>query len=201
MRGTTWTIEGQRLRTSFTTRIDSIDHYASHPSLDIAAFPIGIGSRVGIDEDTLRVSPIRYLVRSFVLPREQVSLGDQVYFLGFPGGLGSLDPISPVLRGGNIAWIDPQAAEFWIDAVSLGGNSGSPVFTAAGRELDLTPRPSMFIGMVFGHHGQRVLLPTVHEETLSIRIAATEIENWGLARAVWAKDILSVVEAAADLDH
>lgn len=57
--------------------------------------------------------------------------GDEVYYLGYPSGLGSdFARNHPVLRKGIIAQKDSETKTFLIDGFSFPGSSGGPVFLA-----------------------------------------------------------------------
>ena len=55
-------------------------------------------------------------------------IGNDVYCLGYPSGIGAKQGSNPVLRKGIVAHKDKGSKFFHIDAVLSGGNSGGPVF-------------------------------------------------------------------------
>lgn len=186
--GSIWNIDGPNLRLHVKLKRDL--SYASHDSLDIGAFPIQITSRFpNPQNDSLSItfSRVSALSRSSFRFKENSKLGDEVFFVGFPFGIGTERGLllsgylaegspNPLVRSGSIAWKSDNSSEFLLDAFSYGGNSGSPIFT---KRILGRPRPYL-IGMIFGHLG-------------------TKQENFGLARCVWLDDILKVVELAEGL--
>jgi hypothetical protein len=62
---------------------------------------------------------------------DDVYQGAGVVVLGYPGILGESYQTTPILRGGLVAWVDPDKSSnkpFLIDANIFSGNSGGPVF-------------------------------------------------------------------------
>jgi hypothetical protein len=82
----------------------------------------------------------------------------------------------PLIRSGMIAWLADDSKEFLLDAFSMGGNSGSPIYTNMGGI-------AFYIGMIFGHW------------------ESNNNNNIGLARCYWADDVLEVVEKALKLNY
>jgi len=201
VQGYTWDLDGSKLRCRVSLRDCSRDLVVSHPDsgLDIAAFPLEIPKWLTVNGDTVLVSKCLLLGPGYFLNRETIPLGTRTYFLGFPMGLGAGDCISPVLRSGSVAYIDHFGKEFWLDSVSMGGNSGSPVFTGSERTVSLRYSPPQIVGMVVGHFCEhRTFLEEVSTPKGMVVVSApAELENWGLARAIWAKDILVLLESIA----
>ena len=73
---------------------------------------------------------------------EDLSKGEDVYYLGFPQGLGSVQGTDPMLRRGMVSLKESNQNLFYIDATVAGGNSGGPVF-----KPKTSGRPG-FIGIV-----------------------------------------------------
>jgi hypothetical protein len=62
---------------------------------------------------------------------DDIYQGASVLILGYPGILGEAYQTSPIIRGGVVAWTDPDdptLKPFLVDANIFGGNSGGPVF-------------------------------------------------------------------------
>ncbi|MFB3910481.1 MAG: hypothetical protein ACE15D_18985 [Candidatus Eisenbacteria bacterium] len=196
-----WVLAGDRLRTRYQLDDNGSKLYATHPDslIDIAAFPLTIGVRGELDGGPIKVARVKSIGEGYPLPRREVTLGMSVFFLGFPNVPGT-DGILPVLRAGSIARIG-SGSEFLIDGVSLGGNSGSPVFLAGGvttpasKPALLEIQQPRFLGMVVGHLGQSGVFVEPSGDG-RVTFVAREIENLGLARACWSDDILKVAEAA-----
>lgn len=207
-----WKLQDKRLRTEYNTIKDGKLNYVLHEDtlIDIAAFPLEIRRFISTNDDfdglaknqlpaargKIKCCSFTMVPRKFIGKREDMRLGRDTFFLGFPLGFGAEDPISPILRSGTIAWVDPEGKEFWLDAVSLNGNSGSPVFAKPNTEDNLDEQHSRLIGMIYAHWGQNISLYVPDENNKVPVEAIKEIENLGLARAVWADDILNVVERA-----
>jgi len=90
------------------------------PKVDLAVSPIAIEE--GIDD--IKLFPKKDIQKS-----ENIFTGDDVFFLGFPLGLGvdNVDKISPLVRGGIVSQKNRNST-YLIDANVYPGSSGSPVF-------------------------------------------------------------------------
>jgi hypothetical protein len=133
--------------------------------------------------DTLHCAPFKELPRSMFRYKKDVALGDGLYFLGFPFGIGVLERLDPVIRSGSIAWLSQSSNEFLLDAFSFGGNSGSPLFskiTLGRKPGTLEWEGTTLVGMVVGHLGDST-------------------QNWGLARCVWIDQISKLADRAGTL--
>lgn len=121
------------------------------PSIDVAALPVVKG---------LPVKALERFSRARML--NDVSLGDEVYFVGFPlADYTRTTRNYPVLRHGVVSYIsresipDPDTAKpnilasemILIDATSLPGNSGSPVLSVPG----LGESRTKLAGIIQGH--------------------------------------------------
>lgn len=201
---TWWHLTGERLRCEFETINKGLHKYVTHSdtAIDIAAFPLDVGTSLEKNGEILKVSKIALVPKNFYESKKNVQLGDDIYFVGYPFGLGSSDPLSPVLRSGTVAWIGPTGSEFLLDAMSYGGNSGSPVFTKATITKEfgvIANTPVYLIGMIFGHLKQDyplLKIDTIQEQEALV-VDTVEIENLGLAKAVWIDEILEVVKKAS----
>lgn len=96
------------------------------PEVDLAVIPIAIDTK----QDDVKKMPMT-LFETF----DNISEGDEVFFLGFPLGIVSPIRVNPIVRGGIIA-SKRDNKTFLIDANVFPGNSGSPVF--------LRPTPFIF---------------------------------------------------------
>jgi hypothetical protein len=157
-----WELDGEILRTKIVLK-ENLNYFV-HDSLDIAAFKIGmvtrVTSKVGDSTVTKPVIHAATIPQSWFVGKENIGLGTDIYFVGFPFGIGtsggylgqgllSEETPTPLLRSGIIAWISNSRDEFLLDAFSYGGNSGSPVFT---KRTSSQIGPSL-IGIVTGHLG------------------------------------------------
>ncbi len=179
-----WELHGDVLRTKIILKEDS--SYILHDSLDIGALLLGLATKISLNiGDSTVIRPITktsMLPRSVFKGRNKIGLGTDIYFVGFPFGIGTSGGYfeaglfsekipTPLIRSGIIAWVSDSNKEFLLDSFSYGGNSGSPVFT---KRTFNQPGP-MLIGMVTGHLGP-------------------EVENFGLAKCLWIDDIQDVVK-------
>lgn len=192
--GRRWTISGTKLRTAVGMKNSGQALHKLSPECDLGAFPISLPGKAQVDSLLIRIARARVVTPSFLADDLDLSLGNDAYFLGFPAGLGSQEPILPVLRKGAIAWLNPSGVEFLIDAVSLGGNSGSPVFTFARFTERLRIAPSRLVGIVVGHHGDRRILLQQDPKNRQVAMTQLEIENFGLARAIMASAIIRLAD-------
>lgn len=174
-----------------------------HPtddSVDVAIVELGTGP----DIDHL-VTPIDRLATPEFLEKTTLGPGDEVVIMGlFKHHAGRLKCI-PIVRTGNIAclpgekiktkhygWIDG----FLIEARSLGGLSGSPVFALISSYSFIRPEDSngpagfYFLGLIHGHYDARATEVDVNGEG-----SETERVNTGIAIVVPAYRVLEVIEA------
>lgn len=91
----------------------------SDPNVDIAA------SIIMLDLEKEDLSFVRLEGFENVTDKE---IGNDVYCLGYPSGIGATKGSNPVIRKGIIAHKDKGSNFFHIDAIVSGGNSGGPVF-------------------------------------------------------------------------
>lgn len=81
---------------------------------------------------------------------KDITLGDEVFMVGYPKSLGlkeipQYDFNRPLLRKGIVAGKDGNLKNVIIDCPSYGGNSGGAIFEVLGRELRLIGVVSAFI--------------------------------------------------------
>lgn len=172
-----------------------------HPKLDIAAFNIvvpEIYSNLDSSNKPLKLVDFLFIPKSVVERRANLSLGDEVYFIGFPLGYGTFKYVEPVVRSGSIAWLPKDENSFLLDAFSYGGNSGSPVFQkqiVGSTHGDLNLTATKLVGMIVGHQSIKLenILHQPNPEELKFEVTNIDL-NIGLARCVYTDDIQFVVE-------
>ena len=97
--------------------------------------------------------PLTWLATDDTFRQDNVGPGDEMMTLGFPRGLASNGAGFPILRAGRVASypLAPSTAfpTFLLDFAVFPGNSGGPVYIAAGNvrrnPADRTASPSQFI--------------------------------------------------------
>lgn len=176
---------------SFTTKVDLIKNktFLVNDTLDIGIvkFPY-TGIFMTTTKDTTNMVDLTKISNSRIRQKKDVEVGTNIYFVGFPLGIGSSAgyygikafsdvKINPLVRGGIVAWKSEENSQFLVDGISYSGNSGSPVFSQG--DLFGKYQPSL-IGMVLGHLSDL----TVQEADL----------NQGLARCIWIDEILKLKE-------
>lgn len=200
-----WSLSGNRIRILVELSKSPNQNFVIHPTLDIGAFMTWIPpSLINSSGDIIveKVTDVLKIPKSSIRSKREVSLGDEIYFVGFPFGIGSAGKIEPLIRSGSIAWLPSDSPEFLLDAVSYGGNSGSPVFTKRLTEPSRLVRDQTYlIGMVVGHLEQSyndiLKLPDPGQK----KVQPVDIKyNIGLAQCVGIDDILKVVEEVRRLD-
>lgn len=179
-----WLYDGYNLISKYQL-IDGIT-FIKNDSLDIAALQIELPGGLIYGSDTIKVTDRKSVPKSLIKTKQEIDLGTEVYFLGFPFAIGtnfgyvgsgiySDYTANPLLRTGIVAWKAEYSDEFLLDAFSYSGNSGGPVFCK--REVfGGTP---YLIGMVIGHLGH----PSIRADI-----------NIGLARCLWVDDIVRICE-------
>jgi len=182
--GQKWLLSGNKLRARYELIPNKT--FVTDKSLDIGVFSINISNKAFENDTTeVKVAKIKGIPKSMIITSDKVPLGIDVYFTGFPlmigteyglyvkgfTGLFSDDIPNPLVRKGSVAWKSNNNNEFLLDALSYGGNSGSPIFTISDFQ-----NKSYLIGMVLGH------------------LPSEKSDNIGLARCIWMDDILGLVE-------
>jgi len=118
-----------------------------------------------------------------------ITLGDELYVLGFPMGLAGILRNNPIARHGIIARIDKEIIDqqkvFLIDALVFPGNSGGPIVskpTSMGLGGTKAVSSIYLLGVVSGYRPYKEILYSHQTEPPSI--ASMTTENSGLATVV-----------------
>lgn len=125
--------------------------------LDIAAFRLKIPAAFHVTDSTynqIDMTKLKGIPKSGISLKKELTLGDEVFFIGFPLGYGATEFVEPIIRSGSIAWLPLNENIFLLDALSYGGNSGSPIFRKmiiGVKPGTLEWSPSKLVGMVVGH--------------------------------------------------
>jgi hypothetical protein len=152
-----------------------VDEWLTHPAdetVDVAVRPFAMkeaGPPMPIENGIWGMHP-NYLATSDVIKAEGIGPGDEVFIVGlFRSHTGKVRNI-PIIRIGNIAatpgervqtkWREHAIEAYLIEARSIGGLSGSPVFVHLGPVLPRPERPTFarqpggphyLLGLVHGH--------------------------------------------------
>jgi hypothetical protein len=174
----------------------SIDKWFVHPSdrsIDVAIHEMGIPANA----DHL-VLPFNLCVSEKVLREQEVELGDEVFISGlFQHHFGAGRNL-PIIRVGNLAAMNEERIEtkdfgemdgYLIEARSIGGLSGSPVFLnlgviriIGGKTKFVNSAKIFLLGLIHGHYD--VGLNGGNEESV----------NAGIAIVVPIQSVMSVIE-------
>lgn len=202
-----WIIDKNKLRTKIILTRGSVKF---HPNMDIGAFLLDI-PRGEIKDDSGKVSikltDAMLIAKSFIRYKKEISLGTEVYFIGFPFGIGGFSEqefVEPLVRSGSVAWLSKSSNEFLLDAFSYGGNSGSPIYLKGilGSKVgELKWSNSFLIGMIIGHHSLTLKDILTQPNPAELKFEKKDMAlNLGLARCIWIDDIMTVVEEASRLN-
>jgi hypothetical protein len=179
--------------------------HPSDPSVDVAVLPMGV-------PDTLvdhLVYPASSFVTQKVIEEEMIGVGEEIFMVGlFTEHTGRQRNI-PIIRVGNIAAMPEEPADaYLVEARSIGGLSGSPVFVHLGivrpKGKEGLPRlvtsPTgihYLLGLMHGHWFTR------ETELDSIAFDGTTQEkiNMGIAIVIPATKILEVIKQPILLEY
>jgi len=189
----------------FIANLGNKDCYI-HPELDIAAFRLQITSAV-IKTDTgkksIDLANVMGIPRSGIQFHRDLSLGDEVYFIGFPLGYGANDYVEPVIRSGSIAWMPTDEDFFLLDAFSFGGNSGSPIFRKriiGSKPGKLSWSGAKLVGMIVGHQSIKLKNILNQPDSTELKFEVTDIDmNIGLARCIYIDDIMFTINKLMEI--
>lgn len=163
-----------------------------HEKEDIAAIIFGID----INKDDLQLIP-----ENFVESYENLDIGDDVFFLGYPMGITSKESVYPLARSGIISTKFGNET-FIIDGNSYPGNSGGPVFLKPSI-FDIESktigkiRPPKFIGMIFEHIAYQDV--AISQQTKKARVIFEE--NASLAKAYSVNKIFELLNSQNFQDY
>jgi hypothetical protein len=140
--------------------------WAMSEDADVAALVMPLENT---GEDVLSLSP-EMLATDAVIDKEQIGLGDEIFSIGLFKNLHGNKQNIPIMRTGIIASMPGEPIQdldtgldyraFLIEARSIGGLSGSPVFMAIKNKGEMHPAPRGFntwvhslalLGLIRGH--------------------------------------------------
>lgn len=181
----------------------SFDTWYYHPndsSIDVAVMPLP--RVVAKDIDFLTIPLDEMVATDEIIAEKGIDIGDEVFLVGlFFKHYGSQRNI-PILRVGNIAQMPEEPVQtklgpmkaYLIEARSLGGISGSPVFVHRGDIRTRQGQPQLvyefyLLGLMHGHWD----LPAPDIDMLIQDELDREPVNMGIAVVVPVSDILSTL--------
>jgi hypothetical protein len=169
----------------------TVDAMVLHWSFDIAQY----------DYLTL---PARMVATDRIFQRESISVGDEVFLTGlFVNHYGKQKNI-PIVRIGNIAAMPEEPVQtrefgsvyaYLIEARSIGGLSGSPVFVHVSglRSINgvptLSPNQFYWLGLMHGHWD----LPVTAQDTVVADSLSKEAVNMGIGIVIPATKIMEII--------
>jgi hypothetical protein len=182
-----------------------LDSWVMHddPRVDVAVAPIAIDW----PNTNQRMLPVGMFLNDEVIRREEIGVGEDLFFPGVfvhrPGEESNI----PIVRMGNIASMPGERIQtkfgnllgYLAEARSIGGLSGSPAFVHTGgmRHMTTAIRAGgggiFFLGLVHGHYGTRDILDAADD--VLIDSEGSKSVNMGIAIIVPAYDV------KATLDH
>jgi len=156
--------------------------------------------------DTIIIAKNAALPISMVAGKNEITIGQEIYFIGFPFGYGTDYKLTPIVRSGSIAWRSEDRKNIILDAFSYGGNSGSPIFLK--RLFSSNPNQAewnsaQLIGMVTSHINDPNLMTKyilTMPDTFNKKIELSSFEvNIGLAIGVSNISIMELLKKAHEL--
>jgi hypothetical protein len=193
-----WTDGGSRW---WETPIDSWHFHPTDPSVDVAVF-----RGAPVPEADIRTIPVAGFVTHDVVRDNEIGIGDEVAIVGLFANRTGMSRNIPIARVGNIAALpeEPIATKlgptpaYLIEARSIGGLSGSPVFAhlgtsrVIGGSLRLAQSPVMpLLGLIHGHYDE--------SSTDEVASSSRSNVNMGVAVVTPAERILEIINQDAIL--
>jgi hypothetical protein len=177
--------------------------YNDDPRIDVAIAQMSLDFHIC---DHLHL-PLNMFINNEMIAKEEVGIGDDLFFPGLftqrPGENANL----PIVRIGNIAAMPEESIEtkwgvlqpsYLVEARSIGGLSGSPVFWHRGTSrirsgsIQIGGSAFFIIGLIHGHYGIKEDTWDFNDET-STDSTETRSLNMGIAIVIPASDILSTL--------
>jgi hypothetical protein len=177
--------------------------FGNDPSIDVAVAPMQI-QFIYWDHILL---PLGLFITQEVIIKEEVGVGDELFFPGLftrrPGDRANI----PIVRAGNIAAMPdepiqskwgPLKPPYLVEARSIGGLSGSPVFWYRGpsriksNEIQMGGQRFFLLGLVHGHYDIKDEWWDCDDDTSTDSVETRSL-NMGIAMVVPASDILETL--------
>lgn len=154
--------------------------HPTDPTADVAVSPCELTAQC----EAASLGPIFFL-QPGSKEYHSIGVGDEVFITGLFANLTGTKRNLPIVRMGNIAMMPDEKVPtalgdidaYLIEARSIGGLSGSPVFV---RDSNLADRKFYLLGLMHGHWD---LPPTSKNDVADIAVARSEV-NMGIAIVV-----------------
>jgi hypothetical protein len=171
-------------------------HIHPDPTVDVAVMRFGL-----TDQMDHKVFPLEGAATNAVIANHQIGIGDEVFLAGlFSPHYGKKNNI-PIVRVGNIAAMPQEKVNthigeidaYLIEARSIGGLSGSPVFVQIGgmRHGVVTVSSGLqffLLGLMHGHFDSQILQKDATEDTIK-----AETVNMGIGIVVPVEKIMETI--------
>jgi hypothetical protein len=163
-------------------------YHPTDPSVDVAIIPWAPPQEV-----EFKSIPTKMFISEETLQNEDIGIGDEVFMTGLFAHLSGSKRNIPIIRLGNIAMIPNEPVPtsigtieaYLIEARSIGGLSGSPVFV---HKITKGRGKLHLLGLMHGHWD----IPTENKNDLDDKDFLGSV-NMGIAIVVPAKKILEVL--------
>lgn len=180
--------------------LTNLEHWHYHPeeeNVDVAVLPGALDADI-VDYRTI---PISMAATEDIIVKEGIGCGDEVFLTGLFANHYGQQRNLPIIRIGNIANMPEEPVQtkdlglidaYLVEARSIGGLSGSPVFVQTGglRRNQLSSGTRFYLlGLMHGHFDlSRLELDDISQDALS------ELKvNMGIAIVVPVSKILEVI--------
>jgi hypothetical protein len=177
------------------TDLSAWNYHPSDPSVDVAAASFSI-----TDQVDHKYIPIGMCATRAVIGQEKIDVGDELFLTGlFVQHVGRKRNI-PIVRVGNIAAMPHEKVStrmgdidaYLIEARSIGGLSGSPVFVNLSGvrhgNLSLVGSKFFLLGLMHGHFDSEISKKSVDEVPL-----AAETVNMGIGVVVPIEKVVETI--------
>jgi hypothetical protein len=185
------------------TNLSDWRFHPSEASVDVAVLQIGLPEQI----DHL-FYPVASFVTDQLITELKIGIGEEVFLAGLFYGHFGTRRNTPIIRTGNIAAMpeEPVYTEdlglidaYLVEARSIGGLSGSPVFVHLGGVRPTDEGQLRFVRSIYGIHYLLGLMhghwdrPTTEHDTMVVDEDRSETVNMGIGVVVPAKKILEVI--------
>ncbi len=167
-------------------------HFLQNKNLDVAIIELNPYFLESAKIDCSFISSLYSLLPDSLLNEKGISIGDEIYFLGFPCGMRGKKKNFPICRKGIIARLDEETLEdncIFLDAPVFPGNSGGPVFykpTILRIEGTRYFNKSIFLGVATGYFYRE-------EQDPAEKIKSSE-SHLGLAKIITSDAIIKTID-------